>query len=1024
MITRRRFLLGSTSAAAILMASPALTASHGISPLTNSNTIINIGGGDYALFNGAFLNLAKWVQPTSPDVGWLGQFSGTNGYPNGSFTSNLQSLGIWDPTYYGHYVFSFSGQGGVGPISGNPVIVYSGASASGVTVSGISPADKGEVPGNFQTIATSGCNIECAFGLLIQAVSVSTSGNAGGVGLVKFTSQGSNYVGNLPTGTTVQLNNLTGLPTGPNSDGSWTINQIDNNNFSLQGSSAFAGLVSITASGGPGVQTEAIYAASGNFNLPGTTYSSFSNFIFCAKSDLADIQAGKLAKASFVNAVAASKCSYVRFMDMVPVQLTQGIAAFSDRVTPNSLIWGPVTCPNGYWAGQLTNTSDAFTCSNPANSPSSGGYLDGEVVVAQVGASGQNTTQNPTLALSGRSGAAPVYSDHCGLKNLTFGGTIPATGTIISIVFTGGGLSSAHTVHYMVTSADHSDSSFGTLNGNVRNAINTDTTLAAQNITAQNTTVPGLGNALSMAFYYNQNINSSGAAQLGAGMSISASDNGGITTYSVGLVVAGYLANSNFVTFTYNVLLNGWITTPWSGNIGGVRGGPPLEYLEELCSRANAGIWYNFGITASSSVIFNTVTHIANSSVKGLVCEFSNETWNNQLSQWGPCQSLAQSLGLFAGGLNSYTGLRIIQMAQQATAAWAAAGRPRSQLKIANAYQFVDLAPPQFSGSIVYRFNGTELNASGSGTNVTLKAFGGPANGTATPTALTTDFSSAPSRPADWSDWVSPAPYWEGAQFNSAQGGLNTGVPLSAYNGSLLAAYNYVYGAPTQQQAALDFLYSISTGNGDLYNGLLNGTAFPSPGEQVGAWVLGAPTGGAAGYFGVGTVVAGYDSSRSSTGTSGGAQLKLGVGCYEGGWQAGPVDNVSNVASSLSGLGYGTGYSSSLSGAASGGPTGASDTPTNAANCLAVLLNGNALGQFTLVGTPNTNLTGWKNDTRAFTLLLRGYNDFKAAVNTVSARDAFPCQYGFEGPQIWGCYPGTPTQSGPFQVINALAAFN
>jgi hypothetical protein len=1025
MLSRRGFLLSTASIIVLAAAGPADAIWKDPTPEINSNTVVNFGAGFYTLFNGAYLNLAKWFQPGSSEVGWLGKLSGINGYPNGSFSSMLNSLMLFDPAYYGRYILSWSGAGGVGGISGNPTIVYNGASASGVNVFGVSPSGRGVTRGNMAIAATSGADIEFAFGLLIGAVTVSGSGDHGGAGLVKFTTADSGYAGNLVDGQTFKFNNgISGLPaTGPNSDGSWSIWKINNNNFSLQGSSAYAGLVTITARGGPGAQTEGIYCDNSNVALFGT-FTGFSDLILCAKSDLADIQAGKLAKQGIISALAATKASYIRFMDMVSVQNNQGIASFSDRITPKSFTWGPVTCPMPYWAGQLTNTSDAFTCSNPSDSPPSGAYADSEVVVAQVGASGQNTTQHPTLALTGRSGAVPIYNALGSLLNLTLAGSVPASGTAISIVFTGGGLASAFTYHYVTSTSAAGpgtvlDTSLNNIAINIRADIQGNVRgnagpLVAAHITSVNGSFTD--GSSQMSFYYNPNINSSGAAQLGAGFTISASDSGGATTYTAGLMQAGYLANSNYVAFTYNALLGGWIATPYGTNgnsvqIGGVRGGPPLEFYEEVCTRANAGMWYNFGITSPSSVIYDTVFHIAQSSVKGLVCEFSNETWNSAASQWGLCQSLAAGLGLSTGGQDSFTGLRIIQMAQQATAAWAAAGRPRSQLKIACAYWFIDLSTRRITSTKRYRFEGAELNASSAGTNVTLKAYGGPANGTSSPTALTTNYSVAPNRPIDWSDWAAPAPYWGGGQYNSGNGSssINTGVPLSAYNGSLLAAYNFAFGTSAQQQAALDFLYSISVGNGDLYNGTLN-RGSPDADVSIVSWSMGSGLGGDS-YFGVGTVAASYDTSRLSRGTGGGAQTKVGVACYEGGWIMGPIAGTGDpsvVASDLARLGYGTGYSSSLPGATTrpSAPRGISDTATLAGTNLANLL------------------LAWKNDARCLSLVSRQFQQFKAAVNIVSTRDAYPCWYGFQGAGDWALYPGLASQSGPFQPVAALAAYN
>jgi hypothetical protein len=66
----------------------------------------------------------------------------------------------------------------------------------------------------------------------------------------------------------------------------------------------------------------------------------------------------------------------------------------------------------------------------------------------------------------------------------------------------------------------------------------------------------------------------------------------------------------------------------------------------------------------------------------------------------------------------------------------------------------------------------------------------------------------------------------------------------------------------------------------------------------------------------------------------------------------------------------------------------------------------------------------WKNDTRCLSLVSKSFAEFKAAINIVSARDAFPAWYGFQGPGDWALYPNLASQSGPFQPVAALAAYN
>jgi hypothetical protein len=1032
MLNRRSFVVGASAAALIAMRpelseafrDDASAQSGGETSSSNSKTVVNFGGGDFSLFNMAYLNLAKYFQFLSPQSGWPGLLSGASGYPNGNFTSTAGSLVYFDPSYYGRYVLSWDGTGALSGISGNPTIIYSGGAAA----AGVRPASKGETAGNNYFSGTD-VNVEFAFGCLISAVSVSLASDNGGGGLVKFTTANSGRSGNFFDGMRFKLNHISGLPAGPNTDGSWTIYKIDNNNFSLKGSSAQAGSVMVIGHGGPGVQTEAVYSVTADTAKLYGIYANFANLIWCKKGDLAAIQDGRLATQEIVDALGGTKAAYLRFMDICAIQNIQG-ASYANRTKPSSFTWGGIHSPLAYWGGVMTNIEDTFTCPlNPPGSPRNGEYIDGEVVIAQVGTSGRNTTQNPRMGISGRLGTAPIYTATCNQLNLTLSGSVPPTGTTISLVFTGGGLLSPFTYNYLTSTtvkgpAGVPDTSLLYIIYNIRKDLQSNSRgnagpLVAAGIYCLNPNFPdGSGHA---GFFYNPNVTSSGVAKLGAGFSITGSDTASAMTYTFGMVPTGYLGDNYICTFTYCALLSGWVCTPGGSNggavAGGVRGGPPLEWYSELCARCDSGMWYNIGVLDTASTIYDTVFYIAQATyngqtaVKSLALEFGNETWNSGLALRQPCQTLSACLGISVsggGGDYSFHGLRTIQMAQHAVAAWAAAGRLRSQLKIVNAYQFVNMNAAGTSDTSIFRFNGAALNASVSGANVTLRAFGGLGA-----TAISTNHSVAPNRPVDWCDWISPATYWQGAQFNTAGqfwngGHLREGVPLNAYDASLLAAYNHAHGTSAQKQGALDFLYNPPTNSGDLYDGLLNGSFYEGGGQTIAAWTLKSRIPQLAGYYGVGTVAASYDRSRASLGTGGGAQQKLGVACYEGGWEMGPVSgaDANSIAKSLIDLGYANGHSSSLVGAATGGPTGQDDTATLAAQNLQNLL------------------FVWKNDTRAQALVAQQFKEFKEAVNVISERDFYAAWYGLQGTgNIWSLYPDVITQSLPFRAYDAIAAF-
>src|SRR6202140_5031418 len=96
MLNRRRFVVGASAAALIAVRPELSEAFRGDAPAqasagtssSNSKTVVNFGGGDFSLFNMAYLNLAKYFQFLSPQSGWPGLLSGVRGYPTGNFTSH------------------------------------------------------------------------------------------------------------------------------------------------------------------------------------------------------------------------------------------------------------------------------------------------------------------------------------------------------------------------------------------------------------------------------------------------------------------------------------------------------------------------------------------------------------------------------------------------------------------------------------------------------------------------------------------------------------------------------------------------------------------------------------------------------------------------------------------------------------------------------------------------------------------------------------------------------------------------
>lgn len=1023
--SRRRFLLGTALTLAFASrAESGLIHRGGSLP---GSMVINAGGSPLG-----FMNMVKGVQfQSTATVNWPSLLS-ANGYPSGSVTFTANAV-QGDPTYFGRYLVWWDGMGGFQ--LQHPGIIYAGGqsvagvgTSTGTNLSNIAIGGSANQP----NIGGNGA-VEFAFGALITAVG--TNG-----GLIQFTVGNLNFSNGIPTGTTATFNNLTynggAFPAGPNADGSWTLTLVGGSSgsqYTLQGSSGLtAGLIALNASGTVGVNSEMIYqpVSSGalgsiGYSFPRTTgFLGWNNWFWVKKADQTSALAGQLASSSYISIFKQLNPRFVRFMDYTAVQGDRS-SAYAFRTPAGNMSW-PVNYINpNYYVGAITNGgSDAYTCSNPIAS-GVGAYAEGEVVIGQI--SGANAAINPTLNVNSR-GAKPICDISCNLQSLFLSGSVPGAGVIISMQFTGGGLASPRTITYTVQAGD---TTFTTLANNMAAAVNADATLTAKNISCQNADT---GSA-QKSFYYCPNINSSGVASLNAGMVISITDNSGGgsgTVYGIGFVRAGFLANSAYDAFTYSNALGAWVTTPGNTGIGGVHGAVPIEWMTDLCTRANVGMWLNVGAMWSDDRIYNTVLQIAQSGVKELCLELMNETWNSGLAEWRPARVFGTTIINTDTGSgkpeSSWVGLRTLQMAAQARAAWAAAGRARSQLFVDIAFQFVDMNATATTNTCTYKFNGSLLNASGTGTSVTLKAFGG--YGCA---AITTDYSSAPNRPVDFADCVGGAPYWQGGQFNNnlQNGNFSTAVPLAAYNGLLLAAYNYVYGTPTQQAAALDFCYSGSQiGTGDLYNAQLNGSTFGGGFSALAALAIGSGDASHQGYCGIGGAVATYDTGRLSLPAGQVGQTKLGVACYEGGWFMAPVgltDATTTFPANLNTLGYTNGYASSLPGAASGGPTGASDTSANIGNCVALLLNGLG-GPWTVNGSPNASMPGFKNDARCLDLVTRYLNECLAAGVTGGARLSLPCWYGFQGNtavtgNYFSPYLGEPTFPIVPAATKAIPAF-
>src|ERR1700733_3846952 len=447
-LSRRHFLTGA-SVATLLTNTPDLCKAwiHGyIAPVTNGQMVINAGS-----IGLAFLNIVNQLGITSGPTNFPALLS-SNGFPSTTLSSNLTGSGFsLDTTYYGHYYCYWVGTGAF-QISGPPCIVYSGGTSTSLNSS------SGSYAGNpafgyagSSTQPTSSTPIEFTLGALISTIANNGSGFA------RLTSTKSGAFTNIPSSGTIQLNNFTNV-----ASGLYVYSKIDSNNVDLTALSFSAGMAVI--GGNPGTASEIIFALTNNsWNFPSAgTYSGFGGMVICKTVDFANIQAGKYVNPNYIAQWAALNPRFLRFMDFSAVQGSCA-SSWTYRPVPTNQAWGATNFVSAYYTPSSSialgagsgNFTDVFTCSNPSASPSSGAYLDGEIISGQLG--GTQTGVRPALNVNSR-GNAPIYGQQGDLLNVTMTGSLPTSGSVQAFLFTGGGLSSPHTVNYTVQSSDTSQS--------------------------------------------------------------------------------------------------------------------------------------------------------------------------------------------------------------------------------------------------------------------------------------------------------------------------------------------------------------------------------------------------------------------------------------------------------------------------------------------------------------------------------------------------------------------------------------
>jgi hypothetical protein len=890
-----------------------------------------------------------------------------NGYPVTTPATIIGSNPNMPSGYYGTFTLSWLGQGSMQILSAPPIVVTSGGTA--IFEIGTNSGDRQS--SNLSLTSQIAPSVVFAFGWNIQSI----SSGAGGVITINtktnFVASGAGY--SIRNSTV----NITGANANTGANGTWVVTNLTASSFDLVGST----FTNVQAS--PAGQ--AILAA-GNMSIRINntgTFSGFSNLVWARTGDIAAINSGLYLDSALISQYQAlagssgplSSRAWLRFMDLSGVQANYEVD-FSQRVPATAMSYGKWT-PAGYYVGTITNTADAFTCSNPSAS-GGGAYVDGEMVIGLPSAT--NATVSPTLNVGAR-GAKPILLYSSGQLPVIWvlpSAPPPSPGTdVLQFTFQASWLTGGTpvVVNYSTVAGD---TTISALSAHLNTFFGTQTTLTNAGINFTNPLTatgpmiippPAAAGHLTVTY-------TSGPAVISIGTMTTSRM---LTTATAG----------SYPTFIYNLLLDAFIYTDTSPAFS-----TPFEILVEMCNRTNMHCWWNWGTTRGSFV--TAVTQFFADSVTGLNSglrfgnEAYNEVWNSSLFPYSIILTLGQTLGFKNGGQLSYTGLRTIQYAALAKTAWTGKGRSASDfyvMQMAQTFQ-VGVGNP-FD---IHQLKGDELVT----TNTYYNTYGA-LNGTGTAVA---DYSVAGSRPVDITTVIGCAPYWGSPWFSSTAGNI-TGpitqhVPwlqasLDFTNGNTATAFtslaNQFNGTTTRSSGSSGAQVLASGANDNFYN-----FVFTSQEAQA----------------------AQYDAFRIANSIP-----KLGIMHYEGANQWAVGSNGTNGTNSATDTGPLITQITALQG--SNPPWDVSPYTVSGTNNITELCN-QVLNM----------IWGWKMDldhngnpanTGSYKGLITTYY-FQALKTTSGAnRETKPAQYGYQA-SIWGMFPTDFHLGNNYQNYAAISTWN
>jgi hypothetical protein len=913
-----------------------------------------------------------------------------NGFPNQTPTSSI-SINPSNPAgYYGTLTWSWSGTAALKDNSGLPAIFTSISPQGAIYEMGnVSSGDHAPSTYNITCAVGASCggggagttvanpSIVFQYGWNIQSISNN------GSGLIRINTK-TNYVasscwgntGTADNGNVGPLINISGAVANTGANGTWAVTNCLASSFDLVGSTFTSAQVSAQGTGTfAGTNLSIQMLAQG-------TWSGFTNLVYARTGDIAAIGAGHIADAAYVNqlktlmnpngtCVANKSCGWLRFMDVAQGQANQE-RDYANRITPAAMsylaipYWRPA-----YWSGNITNTADALTASDPSTSVWSGSsYIDGAIVEGVVSAT--NAGAKPTLNVGGH-GAKPIVWWNQTLPAivviLSGPPTTPGTDTM-SFTFSAGAASwfnsGANCSGTYTTQA--SDTSIAALAGNLD-------VWFGGGIVGGNSAFTCLTN--SGVFHGNPNgflgpMIYQPSAQAGH---LTATYTAGPAIATVGTIQPSTIPSgtSNPTTFIYSYLLDAWI---WGTTVDP---SAPIEYAIDLANQVGANLWWTFG-TNSSGYVQSTTQAVANAST-GLTAglrfgfEAGNEVWNCFGPE--PCpywKTLGNALGISSSGNASvfnFTGLRTAQYGSVAKTAWSGQGRAASD--------FYTFLMAQADGENVNgNFDTNQLK--GASLNNTWVASYGALGGGATAINYTT----TGNRPIDASPvGIGLAPYW-GSRW------------LGATTGNIIGT---VAGNAPWLQAQLDFANGLTTLAFTEMANTFNGVTARTDGQNNFTISIG-DYGGM--YTNMEAVAAQYDSYRV-----GAALKKVARFDYEGGPQWAFSSNGVNGTNSATDAGSISALTTQI---------------TNLGwNVSAYTKSGtNTISE--LVTQILTFGQAWKVDS-SYANIIQTYLYQNEVAISGGHRETHGAQYGYNA-DTWGLYPGDFTYNNPYKNFNAIANQN